>query len=88
MEQSRLLIAIVLSLVIFLAWQFFFAPTPPQQEPGQKAEAPAEKKEQQLVEKDQVKPYSADRCERTTRHPGCSPLNSKGYNRGDPALRG
>ena len=62
MEQSRLLIAIVLSLVIFLAWQFFFTPPPqpPQQQPDQKAEEPAVAKEQPIQEKDQAKPSLAD----------------------------
>jgi len=60
MEQSRLLLAIVISLVIFLAWQFFFAPPPSEQQPVKKAEAPAGAKEQPVQEKDQAKPYSAD----------------------------
>ena len=60
MEQSRLLLAIVISLVIFLAWQFFFAPPPSEQQPAKKAGAPAGAKEQPAQEKDQAKPYSAD----------------------------
>ena len=60
MEQSRLLLAIVISLVIFLAWQFFFAPPPPEQQPVKKAEAPAGAKEQPVQTQDQAKPYSAD----------------------------
>lgn len=60
MEQSRLLLAIVISLVIFLAWQFFFAPPPSEQQPAKKAETPASAKEQPVQEKDQAKPYSAD----------------------------
>jgi YidC/Oxa1 family membrane protein insertase len=40
MEQTRLLLAIVLSLVIFLAWQFFFA-SPPAPPPTAEKEAPA-----------------------------------------------
>ena len=59
MDQSRLLIAIVLSLVIFLAWQFFFAPPPSEQQPAKKAEAPVVEKQQPVQEKkDQAKPYS------------------------------
>ncbi len=60
MEQSRLLLAIVISLVIFLAWQFFFAPPPPEQQPVKKAEEPAGAKEQPVQTQDQAKPYSAD----------------------------
>ncbi len=60
MEQSRLLLAIVISLLIFLAWQFYFAPPPSEQQPVKKAEAPAGAKEQPVQEKDQAKPYSAD----------------------------
>ena len=59
MEQSRLLIAIVLCLVVFLAWQFFFAPPPSEQQPAKKAEAPVVEKQQPVQEKkDQAKPYS------------------------------
>ena len=46
MEQSRLLLAIVLSLIIFLAYQFFFAPTPPPQQPAKTAETPAATQDQ------------------------------------------
>ena len=49
MEQSRLLIAIVLSLIIFLAWQFFFSPKDVGQRQVKKAESPA------VVEKPTVK---------------------------------
>mgnify|MGYP000517748130 CR=1 FL=1 len=59
MEQSRLLLAIVLSLIIFLAYQFFFAP-PPQQQPAKKAETPAAIQEQPAQDKDQAQPYVAD----------------------------
>ena len=59
MEQSRLLLAIVISLLIFLAWQFFFAPTPPQQ-PAQKADTPAETPQQPDQAKEQVKPYTPE----------------------------
>jgi YidC/Oxa1 family membrane protein insertase len=47
MEQTRLLLAIVLSLVIFLAWQFFFAPPtvppPPAENETPVARQPSEK---------------------------------------------
>ncbi len=49
MEQSRLLIAIVISIVIFLAWQFFFGPDGTQQRQAKKTESPA------VVEKPAVK---------------------------------
>jgi len=49
MEQSRLLIAIVLSLIIFLAWQFFFSSKDVGQRQVKKAESPA------VVEKPTVK---------------------------------
>ena len=59
MEQSRLLLAIVISLLIFLAWQFFFAPTPPQQ-PAQKADTPAETQQHPDQAIEQVKPYTPE----------------------------
>lgn len=49
MEQSRLLIAIVISLAIFLAWQFFFGPDEAERQQAKKAESPA------VVEKPEVK---------------------------------
>ena len=55
MEQSRLLIAIVLSLVIFLAWQFIFGPDEAQRRQPQKAESPAVEKKQAVQDTD--KPY-------------------------------
>ncbi|MGD9050528.1 MAG: membrane protein insertase YidC [Desulfobacterales bacterium] len=61
MDQSRLLLAIVLSLIIFLAYQFFFAPPPPpQQEPAKKTETPVATQEQPAQDKDQAQPYVAD----------------------------
>ncbi|MBW1989471.1 MAG: membrane protein insertase YidC [Deltaproteobacteria bacterium] len=42
MEQVRLIIAIVLSVAVFLAWDYFFLPdTPPPQPPQQAAQSPA-----------------------------------------------
>ncbi len=55
MEQSRLLIAIVLSLAIFLAWQFFFAPDEAERRQAKKVESPAVE-EKKPVE-DTEKPY-------------------------------
>ncbi|MBW2470239.1 MAG: membrane protein insertase YidC [Deltaproteobacteria bacterium] len=60
MEQSRLFLAIVLSLIIFLAYQFFFAPQSPQQQPVKKDEAPAATQEQPVQDKDQAQPSVAD----------------------------
>ncbi len=55
MEQSRLLIAIVLSLAIFLAWQFFFSPDEAERRQEKKVEAPAVEEKQAV--KDTEKPY-------------------------------
>jgi YidC/Oxa1 family membrane protein insertase len=55
MEQSRLLIAIVLSLVIFLAWQFIFSPKEDQRRQAKKVEAPAVEEKQ--APKEAAKPY-------------------------------
>jgi YidC/Oxa1 family membrane protein insertase len=55
MEQSRLLIAIVLSLAIFLAWQFFFRPDEAERRQAKKVESPAVEEKQTV--KDTEKPY-------------------------------
>ena len=55
MEQSRLLIAIVLSLAIFLAWQFIFAPDEDERRQAKKDESPAVEEKQ--AAKDIEKPY-------------------------------
>ena len=55
MEQSRLLIAIVLSLAIFLAWQFIFAPDEAERRQAKKVESPAVEEKQSA--KDTEKPY-------------------------------
>ena len=60
MEQSRLLLAIVISLLIFLVYQYFWAPQPPQQKPAQKTAATEGVKEQPAQDKDQPKPYTPD----------------------------
>ncbi len=57
MDQARLLIAIVLSLVVFLAWHFFW-PQKDQQQAPKKVEAPAATEEQAVQEKQ--KPYTAE----------------------------
>ena len=61
MEQSRLLLAIVISLLIFLAWQFFFAPQPPQRPPAEKAKTPVATQEKPVQDKDQAQPYMAEK---------------------------
>ena len=55
MEQSRLFIAIILSLAIFLAWQFFFAPKEAERREAKKVESPALDEKQAV--KDSEKPY-------------------------------
>ncbi|MGD8882395.1 MAG: membrane protein insertase YidC [Desulfobacterales bacterium] len=56
MDQARLLLAIVLCLVVFLAWHFIFSPQEVQRQTAKKAEAPAETKAQPVQEKE--KPYT------------------------------
>lgn len=58
MDQARLLIAIVASLVVFLAWHFIFSPQEDGQQATKKVEAPAATKEQAVQEKE--KPYTAE----------------------------
>jgi YidC/Oxa1 family membrane protein insertase len=55
MEQSRLLIAIVISLAIFLAWQYIFSPDEAERRQAKKVEAPAIEEKQAV--KDTEKPY-------------------------------
>jgi len=57
MEQARLLIAIVLSAVIFLVWQFFFVDREAVQKTAQKTEQPPAITEPTQIQK--AKPYSA-----------------------------
>ena len=54
MDQARLLIAIVLSLVVFLAWHFIFSPQEVPQRATKKVEAPAATKEQPVQEKEKA----------------------------------
>ena len=51
MDQARLLIAIVASLVVFLAWHFIFNPQEDKQQAAKKVEAPAATKEQPVQDK-------------------------------------
>ena len=56
MDQARLLIAIALSLVVFLVWSLFYGPERPEQQQEKKVEAPAPAQEQPVAVKDQEKP--------------------------------
>jgi YidC/Oxa1 family membrane protein insertase len=56
MDQARLLIAIILSLAVFLVWSFFFAPEKTDQKQAKKVEAPTPAQEQPVAVKDQEKP--------------------------------
>jgi YidC/Oxa1 family membrane protein insertase len=58
MEQSRLLIAIVLSLVVFLAWHFIFSPKEAERQTAKKASAPAATQAKPV--KDQETPYQPE----------------------------
>ena len=55
MEQSRLFIAIILSLAIFLAWQFFVGPKIDERRQAKKVESPTLDEKQAV--KDSEKPY-------------------------------
>ena len=57
MEQARLLIAIVLSAVVFLVWQFFFVDREAVQKTAKKTDQPPAITEQTPIQ--QAKPYSA-----------------------------
>ena len=54
MEQSRLLIAILLSLVVFLAWHFIFGSKEAEQQAAKKAATPATTQQQQPVEEQET----------------------------------
>ena len=56
MDQARLLIAIALSLVVFLVWSLFFGPERTDQKQAKKVEAPTPAQEQPVAAKDQAKP--------------------------------
>ncbi len=55
MDQARLLIAIALSLLVFLVWSLFYGPErpEPEQQPEKKTEAPMPAQEQPVAAKDQ-----------------------------------
>ena len=55
MDQARLLIAIALSLLVFLVWSLFYGPERPEQPQEKKVEAPTPAQEQPVAAKDQEK---------------------------------
>jgi YidC/Oxa1 family membrane protein insertase len=59
MDQARLLIAIVLSLAVFLVWSLFYGPEKDDQQQAKKVEAPTPAQEQPVAVKDQEKPLPA-----------------------------
>jgi YidC/Oxa1 family membrane protein insertase len=66
MEQARLLIAIVLSALVFLVWQFFFVDREPDQKIAKKTtETPAQTEQVQPA-----KPYAAEQKDALTETPG------------------
>jgi YidC/Oxa1 family membrane protein insertase len=60
MDQARLLIAIVLSLAVFLVWSLFYGPEKDDQQQAKKVEAPTPAQEQPVAVKDQEKPLPAE----------------------------
>ena len=66
MEQARLLIAIVLSALVFLVWQFFFVDREADQKIAKKTtEKPAQTEQVQSAE-----PYAAEQKDASTETPG------------------
>jgi YidC/Oxa1 family membrane protein insertase len=59
MDQARLLIAIVLSLAVFLVWSLFYGPEKDDRQQAKKVEAPTPAQEQPVAVKDQEKPLPA-----------------------------
>jgi len=60
MDQARLLIAIVLSLAVFLVWSLFYGPQKDDQQQAKKAAAPTPAQEQPVEVKDQKKSLPAE----------------------------
>jgi YidC/Oxa1 family membrane protein insertase len=65
MEQARLLIAIVLSALIFLLWQFFFVDKDANQQSAKKTAQPPVKEEQVLESKPYPKEQEVARADKT-----------------------
>jgi YidC/Oxa1 family membrane protein insertase len=65
MEQARLLIAIVLSALIFLLWQFFFVDKDANQQSAKKTAQPPVKEEQVLESKPYPKEQEVARSDKT-----------------------
>jgi YidC/Oxa1 family membrane protein insertase len=68
MEQARLLIAIVLSALVFLVWQFFFVDHDAVQKTAQKKEQPPAKSEQ--VQPQPAEPYSPEQKDTAVKSTG------------------
>ena len=60
MDQARLLIAIVLSLIVFLAWHFIISPRVAPRQEAKRVEAPAATKEKEQPVQEKEKPYIAE----------------------------
>ena len=91
MEQARLLIAIVLSAVVFLVWQFFFVDRDAVQKTAKKTEQPPANTEQVQP----AKPYAAEQEDAVTKTTGVTETavakpaeTSQAHYRGYPALQG
>jgi YidC/Oxa1 family membrane protein insertase len=65
MEQARLLIAIVLSALVFLVWQFFFVDKEDAQKTARKVEQPAVKEAPVKVEEPPLKVQESTEIEKT-----------------------
>jgi YidC/Oxa1 family membrane protein insertase len=66
MEQARLLIAIVLSALIFLLWQFFFVDKDANQQSAQKTAQPPVKEEQVMESKPYPKEQEVAQADKTS----------------------
>jgi len=66
MEQARLLIAIVLSALIFLLWQFFFVDKDANQQSAKKTAQPPVKEEQVMESKPYPKEQEVARADKTS----------------------
>jgi YidC/Oxa1 family membrane protein insertase len=72
MEQGRLVIAIVLSILIFLIWNFFFSPKPPPPKQIQEGQTPREtatKEEPYIKEKDSAVAETAPPVQKPPKQP-------------------
>ena len=65
MDQARIFLAIALSFVVFLVWNLFFAPEPPEQQPEQIAQETPQAEEKAGA----AKPYVTSQAEAQTEPP-------------------